>query len=296
MSFIPKWITEFNFIKRFFIDPCDAPVTAYVETFFPAALKAIITYYTPDLKNIIVSYLRPARAMMQSKGRRKGGGGKKSGRGPKGSLIRGALNFDTSNEMGKRLPGAQQVRGRQVSAGIVSLWLFEGVLERVLFWFFVMDIIGEFFFNWASLLEETIFCQSRGATLLVVTKPTQSAIGAMGWIGVTMNEILKQRGNVHWGVASAGFTGHIATVIWTGTAVNTWHEPVDIGLRFRVVDNEGTRFVNAVTVRLPINGEGQITTTIEVKGPAIVAPDFRVFLGTGRIDNMVFYLHGDIEA
>lgn len=232
-----------NFIKDFFVDPCDAPWTLYAEAFGPAALEAAVTWYTPDLTNILFNAAKPTKALAKRRSQRKGKTIGKSGRFGKNGVLRRFVNFDQDDWIGKKIRGFTNFADRKISGREWALWVSYGLLERVAFWFFVIDLVTDFLFNWASLVEESKFCQARGA-LVVLREGSQKTVGAVGgWKPIMCEIILKQR-NVSSGVSSVFVPdGARMKLVVSSTA-----QPIDgkdKGYQLRIIDGFGTVFAEA---------------------------------------------------
>lgn len=194
----PFGLWRLNTITKFVADPCDAPFTVYVETLWPALLEALITYYMLDLKNIIAGFARPSKAIGRQRGMKKGRRGYKAGRKTKRGILRRALGFDPSDSLGKYFGGFFGMQDRRVSAGIVTLWIAEGLIERLLFWLLIMEIGIQFFYRWSSLLLETRYCREQHLGVLLVEGGTNLVSNIIEYNGFVGGQTVKQRGPLVW--------------------------------------------------------------------------------------------------
>lgn len=199
---------KINYVIRSFLDFCDAPFTVYVETAAPALLRAFIEYYMLDLLNVISTWARPDRAIARGRRQRKGSRGAKGAPRSRPGLVRRALRFDPGESLGKRLPFREEMHTRVTPPGVNHLWVLYGITERIGYWWMVISISVNFFFDWMSLLNGTKYCQAREATVLFAHGDNQIIIGAAPYNAVLFAHIEKQRGDIEWnlgaGVLSAG--------------------------------------------------------------------------------------------
>lgn len=161
-EFVTRRTKKWNRVSKFMANPCDAPTMAYVETFFPAAGKAVITLLSFGLDDVARGFFRP------------------KGLYPKGCLgrnkrRRGAIGIpEVGEEIGKRIPGAETVKSRQYGGLEKNLWLLDGLAQRVLFWFMVIDVITDFSYDWTSGIYKKKFCEDAGSSQLVTTDYAQT--------------------------------------------------------------------------------------------------------------------------
>lgn len=269
MSWPPGIWDKINFIVKAFFDPCDAPLTVMAQTAAPALLEALISYYALDLGNIISGYSRPSRAIMRQRGQRKGRWGYKAGRMRKRGILSKAAGYDPGDELGKRLPGAERLRGRVVTGGVVHLWAAFGVIERFNYWWMLISIIIDFFFNWFSALEKTVFCQATGSTVLLATRSDLGQLPIGGWATLPVPDVEKIRGEISWFFSNGAMGDVIGTAVLTCRAVNGADTPRTTGIAIRI-SGGGPNYPGAqVITTLGPNSEGALTVSCEIPRGAI---------------------------
>lgn len=187
-----------NYVTDFFIDPCDAPLTVYAKTAAPALLNAFITYFALDLKNILTAFARPSKALGRRRGQKKGRRGRKRGRWGKRYAWSRIIDFDPNEYIGKKMPFADDLGNRKVSAGIVSLWVAEGLIERLLYWIMVADIVLNFFVEWTSAIYEAGYCDEQEASVLYATSDLWQIAGPLSPSAFQAAVIEKERGGITW--------------------------------------------------------------------------------------------------
>lgn len=159
-------VERLNYISSFFFDPCDAPLSLYVETMLPALLEAAILWYSPVPDEIFTAWARPSRALGRMRSGRKGTGGSKAGRWGKNSKVMKVINFDTNEFIGKRLPGAELLGEATLFRGTAFLWRIFGFLQLLGLMWLVWEVVSGFFAKWFSLLYETEYCQATTTAVL----------------------------------------------------------------------------------------------------------------------------------
>lgn len=185
---------KINYVIDVIMDGCDAPFTAYAQTAFPAALRAVATYYCPDPVQMFTGYVRPGTPF---KGRRKGGHGAGSRSASKGNKFwRGfkkTYGFDPSEWMAKKMPFAEEMEGRQVPGGARYGWAMYGAIERFNNWMFMYELTENFFYEWAAGMAETPYCQHQRAAVFFGRSAEQVHFGILHRTPVVIEEVLKQR-------------------------------------------------------------------------------------------------------
>lgn len=147
----PGFIDKVNGIINYVENPCDAPWIIYFETALPALGTAILTLLDFGFDDVVRGALRP-RGLRTRKHTRRG----RRGRSRFGGIP------ELGELIGSSLPGAQEAKGRSVTQGVKNLWIVDGVLQRILWYWLVVDVTVEFFYAWASAINESVFCKKTG--------------------------------------------------------------------------------------------------------------------------------------
>lgn len=190
---IPDLEQRLNFIWRQIVDPCDAPLSVWLELMLPALKTLVMEWFAFDVQNMIVAYLRPAKALSVRRGASHFGGYEKGKRGRFREKLGKIVGFDPAEFIGERLPLAEELAGRQVSVGVATLWLIEGIIERVLFWWMVLDLGTEFIYTWMSAVAHTRYCAARDDGVFMGKVPLDFAQGIFGWDPVAWGSPVKMR-------------------------------------------------------------------------------------------------------
>lgn len=150
-------------IIDFFESGCNPPWMVYFETLLPALKDAVLILLEFDQWDVARAYLRPAGLRSRKRFRN---GRKKKGKLPEipefGELI------------GKRIPGRKIVSKRYVFAAERYFWLVDGVLQRALWYWLVVDLVIETAYQWASNLLASRACSCFEDTGFAVSSPQQS--------------------------------------------------------------------------------------------------------------------------
>lgn len=238
----PSEKEQFNYILDFFFDPCDAPLSLYVDAFLEASLRAVITYYALDPMQIFTSYVRPGGPLKGARGGNHGSKGSRKAK-PKTPMKfwKRMANFDPSDWVGKNLPGQQEMSGRKIPGGAKWLWHAFNAEQRVVYWFFVYEIVQRWFYEAFLMVNNSIYCQEQRRPMILARRAFQGNIPILGRTPLTIQTIDKIRdityadGNrivVGTEMASYSITwGEI--VMWDG-------EPMDGSEKIIMVLDNGT--------------------------------------------------------
>lgn len=151
-GFWQRRIDRVNSVIKFFEDPCQAPWSVYFELALPPLGHAAITLLTFGLDDVFRGYFRPkgVYALKRTWRRRPR---TRLGR----ALRRGVPEL--GELVGRNLPGAERAAARGVTAGARGLWLFDGVLQRYLFWWMIIDVLIDTLYEWTTLIAKTEYCK-----------------------------------------------------------------------------------------------------------------------------------------
>jgi hypothetical protein len=250
----PDWAQELNTIVKFWEDPCHAPWSVYVETLFPAVGGAVLALVTPDMSNIITSYLRPrsglTRGHKRTKGRR---------RTPVSTL------FNLEELIAERLPFYQWVAGRNVGNFTKFFWRLEGVVELIGWNFLIIGTTIDGFYWWCTLINHSDYCSLQGQAMAEAYNATIPFFAAAGQWGAVQNwQTLIQQGGCT--VSTTGISvpaGRWNMIIMTG-GETYFGATGDVGIRLLVAGQP----VGETVQTTQIGETFQIALSVTIEGPA----------------------------
>lgn len=160
-------INGFQAITFLFQNRCSAPAMLYLETLLPFVGDGILRLLEFGPLDIVRAYFRPALF----RGGRHFRGGKRGGK-------RGLKFPELSESIARRLPLAEEAKGRYVADGVRHLWLLDGVLQAEFNNLLVADIIDDTLVGWAQLLRSKA-CHGVGNTGVIAEKDNLTTGGVL---------------------------------------------------------------------------------------------------------------------
>lgn len=150
--------TWWNEITDITHTPCEESWTVIVTLALPAAADALYLLTTPSPEEVLENYLQPYPSKTHRRGS-KDERAKKRKKSRSGKVRRSwGVVPDVDNWAAAIIPGAEMVKGRK--AGAPTRWVFDGIdrLDRVLWWFLILEATEQFFSSWSSGMREARFC------------------------------------------------------------------------------------------------------------------------------------------
>lgn len=156
-----------NTVIDFFEWSCEGNLIMYVETLLPALGEFVLGLIDFDWDDVARGFMRPA-----------------------GPASRKTLVFDPrkskwrweipelGEEIGKRIPGAKFFKSSRVWGATRVLWVIDGVIQRALYWYMIVDLVSDFFYNWSSGILRHEACAQGG---FIVEGGTYGDAGGEGW-------------------------------------------------------------------------------------------------------------------
>ena len=190
---VPEIEDRFNFIFRNFTDPCDAPITVWVEAFLPALRDALIAWWYVDLTQIVrTMFTPPTYGWRIRSSRHRIGSAKGRGKDFKSKLGK-IFGFDPNAYVGDLMSPFADEEMVMLLPG--EVWFWTGVEAIVIFAFeySVLDITTQFGYEWTSAVQKTEYCHARDDAVLLAGAAGYPLLGIFGWDPVGILDPLKQR-------------------------------------------------------------------------------------------------------
>src|SRR3546814_3052744 len=115
--------------------------------------------------------------------------------------------------IGKNLPGAEDVSSRKVSDGVKTLWIVDGQLQRLLYFWMIRDLVTDFAYDWISGVIRDDRTQCEGIGRAMRSNPTAGVLGILFWNPIEVEIPPYQEGDASLGV----FTGNVGHEQWLVT-------------------------------------------------------------------------------
>lgn len=151
MSAPEAYYRRLNGIVDFFEFSCNGNLIMYVQTLLPALGELMLGLLAFDVDDIVRGFLRPY-----------GPSGRKS-------LVFNPLKAkweweipEIGEEIGKRIPGARFFKANKWWGKTRVLWVLDGVIQRALYVWLVVDLVSEFLYNWTSGILKHPACTGEG--------------------------------------------------------------------------------------------------------------------------------------
>lgn len=244
-----------NYVIEMWNNPCDAPWAVYIETAGPAALQMLVALVCFDFLDAIRYIFRPARLRSGRHMRR----GKKGQRGRKAQGI--------GQRLRSKLPPLKALANRHVAQGAKNLWVIDGIGQRLLWWWLVVDVVTGTLYNWTTAMYKTEFCQMSGGPGAGLRESDNQIYGAVqGWHPASYNIFHYNRGTGVVGPFS--FSGGPGS--WSIACSLDLHNPAaqDITLEYRIAIQRalGVEYEGYTSTIIPAGGDGGVVTTATIKG------------------------------
>lgn len=214
----PSFEAKLQFLAKFMMDPCDAPLTVYLELGAPHFGNIIFGLTAPQAIDIAQNIHQPKTLG----GCRRKRGGRRGGKPIRGIPSLDDLVADKVND--SRSKPRQTVGGRKA-------WLYAGagLLQRAAFQWYAATLAFDEVYNWLSAVQATGFCQAaengKGRWLNASYKALSNLDGAtLPWLGDATSKgpgytALSGVGNSRepQAVACGGTLTAIGPDAWSGT-------------------------------------------------------------------------------
>lgn len=171
-----EYAHKLNTILELLESDCRPPWLVYIETLLPALGEAVLVLLGTDWDDIARGWLRPAGIRSRKRFRH----------GRKGKVRLPEIP-ETGELIGKRLPGAKILRSRRVMAGERYLWVVDGVIQRALWYWLLVDLVVETAYQWATNILESAYCRCPESAGFDVGSGQQSWGAHADWRNLALN-------------------------------------------------------------------------------------------------------------
>jgi hypothetical protein len=288
----PGYLDKVNYIIDFWMEPCEAPLLVYLELAREPAGEAVLTWFDFDLFDILRGWLRPVHGIYGRPTKRRG----KRPR-PKGKLgwllsRIPRLTEDIGNWIGKQIPGAESNKARKISQGVKFLWIVDGFLQRGFLYWLIADITIDFAYQWATAMNESIWCQATRDGSLYGTGPGGGVSVIFPYQTIAPDVIHWQKGPCVWVGNGAILHGGFWTCI---SAIKMRGAPIAgcvYQQRLKIVESGKATEVYSGPVTIPPGTTGECVVSAHIKAPATVRVEHRALQGSGAGEEQQFWCFG----
>jgi len=146
-----RFYSKINTVIQLLEVDCGSKWFVYAQTALPAVGELVLALIDFDWDDVARGFVRPygirTRAGLRLPSRAK---------------IRIPEFPEVGEEIGKRIPGARIIKSRAVHKLEKWFWAVDGVLQKALFWWMILDLSTNFFYNWALGIFRTTKCSGSG--------------------------------------------------------------------------------------------------------------------------------------
>jgi len=263
----PGFFKKVNYVVDFVLDPCHAPILVYAELAIVPFGDLVLAWLTFGWDDVARGFFRPTKAMRRTRSFRRGK--RPPGRGRVVGFLRKVpgIGDDVGNWVGKKIPGHSELAGRSISQGEKFLWITDGLVQRLLLWWLIIDILSDFFYEWATLIDASEFCLAQTDGTMYYDGPGIALSPHTDW-GATGAPIEHwTEGPITWNVTSGFAFARRWTVISAYTAENRGPNPITWEQRIKVNYIGNPKFYYSGEVIIPPGGEVSTIVTGVIQGP-----------------------------
>lgn len=146
-----RYYKRLNAVVDFFEFSCNGNLIMYVQTLLPALGELVLGLLETDVDDVVRGMLRPV-----------GPSGRKS-------MVFSPLKAkwqweipELGEEIGKRIPGAKFIKASKWWGKTRALWIIDGVIQRALYVWLIIDLVTEFLYNWSTGILKHPACYGEG--------------------------------------------------------------------------------------------------------------------------------------
>lgn len=232
-SFLRRRMEKIGAISRFIAQQCGTPWSAILDVLPGAAKDPVLGLLTFGADDIVRGYLRPRGLKGPRKFRRRQ------------RWYNRPTIPEIGEEVGKRLPGAQEIKGRAVGTAEKLGWIADGAIQRALYYVMVFDAVLDTWYNSVLALQRQGFCTTptRASGSPFHPEAWTDFLRHGQWSGLQSDELLQVPGILRIAPHHTYITLNRSRVRWSwrGSFAFMHAHPPGITIEFRAVVTDGPR-------------------------------------------------------
>lgn len=277
----PGIFDRVNYVVRSWNNPCDLPWALVVETAAPAALEAFIAVACFGFTDLIRFLFRPARLRS----------GRHLRRGKKGRPSRKPMAI--ASRQVRKLPPLKALRNRKVTQGVATLWVIDGIGQRLLWWWLVADVASQFFYKWTTLIQKTEACQRANAPGAGLREDAQGGLLAIqSWPPIGYPTLHYQKGSTVVGSFAWTVGDGRWAVVGSAQIKNTFNLTIFVRLRVRVEGVGGTELFESGGVSISAGDTADFVAVANFSGAGFGAIEAQLDQGFAEVVGGAIYIQG----
>lgn len=187
----PSYIDQVNAVVTLIENPCDEPWTVYLELAKRPAGNLALGLLTFGMGDVARGFAKPKTGRTRRRGKKRAG--------------RGRLKFgipETGNMLGSLIPGSDTLKAAQTNAGLKFMWRVDDIVQRGLWYWLILDLVGDFLYEWSTLIQATQACAAAAQGRLLYTASSGAGLGILGWQALSIPQVVYDTPDLHWNVAA----------------------------------------------------------------------------------------------
>ncbi len=277
----PSWIKKVNFITKFISNPCHASWYLYFETALTPTGHLVVALLSFGMDDVIRGYFRPKNLRTMRHGRK----------GKRGKKRRFEIP-EIGEEIGKHLPGAERARGRSVSQGVKNFWIIDGVLQRLLFWWMVIDVTTDFFFEWMSAIQKEAHCSAQNAAGFAAEGGEQIILGIVGWDFLLAGIEHYEQNGAQWDLSGGSVPEGDYTFVVAGKVRASPNAPAPTFTARIIIDGPDGGIYSGQPVSLSTLTPSDFVVSCTFRGPSFMQAQASTFFGNAIVEEVHVFCQG----
>jgi len=166
-SWTPGFVARINYIANFIVDPCEADVWLYVELAAQPAGNLAANIVSLDPVDVAKNIIQPRNAAAHRRSQKRGARRKRL-----------PFTLDLEDSVADKVKRNSRMT-REVWRGKKAFFaIAAGRLERLVWWWFLLDLYTEFLYDWMSAIVSSEQCQANTYGRARLTDGSYNDLGA----------------------------------------------------------------------------------------------------------------------